>query len=186
MKKLICLIWIGLWISSVAFARDAIEFQHKRLKRSLKKFDIEGFESLRHIRIPDSLNNNYYINGRFFHIASANNPMQYVYVGRVNSCRSGGCSASGTGKQQGATSEYFDYFMFLDQNRAVQFVKVFNYQATHGYEIMSGGWLRQFEGYSGDDPLQVGTQIDGISGATISVHAITADINEKLDILNAL
>jgi len=69
-----------------------------------------------------------------------------------------------------------NYCIFFDSSKAVRQVEVFNYQATPGYEITAKGWLKQFAGFSGIDSLVVNKNIDGISGATISVYAITADV----------
>ena len=65
-------------------------------------------------------------------------------------------------------------------------VEIFNYQATYGYEITNKRWLKQFIGFGEDELLEVGKNIDAISGATISVHAITYDIQEKTDFLRQL
>jgi Na+-translocating ferredoxin:NAD+ oxidoreductase RnfG subunit len=58
----------------------------------------------------------------------------------------------------------------------VQQVRIYNYQATHGQEITSKNWLRQFKNYTGEKELMAGKNIDAISGATISVDAIISDI----------
>jgi hypothetical protein len=124
--------------------------------------------------------------GRFYHVENSeiSNEIRYVYVGRVNSCRSGVCYGDqGTGPKQ--TSEYFDYFILFDVQGVVQLVKVYNYQATHGQEISSPGWLKQFVGYKGENKLDAGKNIDAISGATISVVGIVADIQQKTMILGS-
>ncbi|WP_234408600.1 FMN-binding protein [Marinilabilia salmonicolor] len=83
-------------------------------------------------------------------------------------------------------SEYFDYFILFDAEKSVQVVKVFNYQATHGYEITSRGWLKQFAGHDGSESLQVNKNIDAISGATISVQAITEDVQRQTSLLQRM
>jgi Na+-translocating ferredoxin:NAD+ oxidoreductase RnfG subunit len=65
----------------------------------------------------------------------------------------------------------------------VKLVRVFNYAATHGQEVAIRKWLDQFSGYDGGKPLRVGKEIDAISGATISVYAIVADVSEKIMLL---
>ncbi len=120
--------------------------------------------------------------GKFFSLSGneLKNGVNYLYVGRVNSCRSGGCSSSE--KSANIDFEYFDYFILYDYNCSVVQVKVFNYQATKGHEITVGWWLNQFIDYDGSSDLIVGKQIDGISGATVSALSITHDItcNTKL------
>lgn len=108
----------------------------------------------------------------------------YVYVGRVVSCRAGGCSAAGAAFQANAP-EYFDYFMLFNDQGEVLKLKVFNYRATHGHEITVAGWLKQFIGYNGREDLVVGKHIDSISGATISVNSLTSDVENKTRLLQA-
>jgi hypothetical protein len=125
--------------------------------------------------------------GKFFVIAKTSVPDQkkYVYVGRVNSCRQGGCS-NGSGLPNPGTSEYFDYLIIYNSSLVVELVKVHNYQATHGQEMTNKGWLKQFQGYDGSRNLTVGKSIDAIAGATISVQNITADIQQKTQLLKKM
>lgn len=106
----------------------------------------------------------------------------FVAVSRVKSCRAGGCDA-GFGLDQ-QPFEYFDYFVIFSSEGEVLKVNVFNYQATRGHEIMSHGWLRQFKGANANKTLVVGREIQAISGATISVNAITADVVLKTSCLS--
>lgn len=124
-------------------------------------------------------------NGKFFIVRSSGGETIIVYVGRVNSCRADGCSGllqSGMGPE----SEYFDYFILFDQDKRVRLVRVFNYAATHGQEVAVKRWLDQFAGYDPVMPLRVGKEIDAISGATVSVYAIVADVQEKTALLRKI
>ncbi len=109
----------------------------------------------------------------------------YLHIGRVKTCRAGGCSLS----ENSATateefdSEYFDYFILYNSDFSVETVKVYNYQASYGHEISARGWLKQFEGFAGKSSLEVGKNIDAISGATVSVYAITEDVKWKTKLL---
>ncbi|MFO7723182.1 MAG: hypothetical protein R6V49_08180 [Bacteroidales bacterium] len=47
-------------------------------------------------------------------------------------------------------------------------------------------WLRQFIGYNGTSELVVGKNEDAISGATVSVQGITADIIIKQALFRSL
>lgn len=100
----------------------------------------------------------------------------YVYVSRLNSCREGGCNANPMA--QNNEFEYFDYFFITDGAGKVVSVKIFNYQATQGHQVMSRGWLKQFIGFKGDQSLNYGTDIQAVSGATISAKAIIEDIKD--------
>ncbi len=123
------------------------------------------------------------VNGKFLKFTSPEGGNIIAYIGRVNSCRAGGCSnpsLAGTEDE----SEYFDYFILFDSEKKVKLVRVYNYAATHGQEVAVKKWLDQFTGHGSGQPLRVGKEIDAISGATISVYAIVADIQEKIRFLN--
>lgn len=169
----------------------AILLAQQKLPSSLMK-DLSRISSQKQIElamltvIPDD-NQQQIGEGKFYKLDEfeQNSGLYYVYVGKVNSCRAGGCSIS-TLPDNNADHEYFEYYAIYDSKLVVQQVRVYNYQASHGQEISAGGWLRQFRGYSGNERLVVGKQIDAISGATISVHAITNDIEEKTKLLRQL
>ncbi|NOX85363.1 MAG: FMN-binding protein [Chlorobi bacterium] len=122
------------------------------------------------------------VSGSFYYILSGSDTLGTLYKGRVNSCRAGGCSLSSG--DEAIAFEYFDYFFITDSKNNVRRVKVFNYQATYGQEIMSRGWLNQFNGLSPGKKLEFGRDIEAISGATVSAKAITDDIQKVLTCLN--
>ncbi|MFB6319463.1 FMN-binding protein [Saccharicrinis sp. FJH54] len=183
------IIIIGIVFTASVFgvpAQNAVDFQHKSLQKALQRYEVHSVEHLREITLPDSLIKMHTVNGKFFRIEDdPEATIRFVYVGRVLSCRAGGCSINGN-KNHDGDSEYFDYFMFFDPDKTVRMVKVFNYQATHGQEVTARGWLKQFTGYDGSRELEAGKNIDAISGATISVDALTLDIEEKTGILQNL
>jgi hypothetical protein len=112
------------------------------------------------------------------HQGEPSEPDGYLHMGRVKTCRAGGCSSPGL-VAPGEESEYFDYAIIFNPDLRVDAVQIYNYQASHGHGIAAAGWLRQFEGFSSGKRLEVGKNIDAISGATISVLAITNDIELK-------
>ncbi len=172
-------------INLALYGQNDIEFNNKPLLKILQKRGVGTFSNLSEISIADSTNLQHRLQGKFFLVKPENNQTRYLYIGRVNSCRAGGCS-----KPIEATSdsgnEYFDYFILFDKDINVRLVKIFNYQATHGHEISARGWLKQFVGYNASKSLQVDKDIDGISGATISVYAITDDVEKKTKALQKL
>ena len=121
------------------------------------------------------------INEKFFKITNSTQ-IGYIYVGRVKTCRAGVCSVPDKFKSKDSY-EFFDYFILFDTLARILSVNIFNYEATHGQEISVKSWLKQFVGYDGSDELNVGKNIDAISGATISVHSITFDISSKTKVL---
>jgi len=77
-------------------------------------------------------------------------------------------------------ADYFDFIVIFDKELIISKVKVLVYREDHGGEVGSKRWLSQFMGKSGEDSLD---DIDGISGATISVRSMT---NAMKDILKTM
>lgn len=166
---------------------SAQDYQHPRslikdLQKSLKQ---ENFQ-LRTLNEPDIENDDTILKGQFFGVSSENGTsLAHVYIGRVFSCRAGGCAAGSTHDTE-LGSEYFDYYIIFDTSGKVSHIRVYNYAATHGQEVTARSWLKQFNGFEGTRSLTVGKDIDAISGATISVYAITADIEYQTKQLRQL
>jgi Na+-translocating ferredoxin:NAD+ oxidoreductase RnfG subunit len=108
-----------------------------------------------------------------------------IYSGRVFTCSAGGCSIN-TEENGIQRSEYFDYMVIFSESLSIEKIHILSYQATHGMEITSGGWLKQFTGYNGDKRIESGRDIDTISGATISVESIIEDISRVTKIVRGI
>lgn len=80
----------------------------------------------------------------------------------------------------------FDFLVVLDAGGAIIHSAVLIYREEYGGEIGSRRWLRQFEGLGGQDRVSVGQNIDGISGATISVQSMTRAMDDFLLTLGQL
>lgn len=59
-------------------------------------------------------------------------------------------------------------------------VDILVYREPYGGEVAYESWRRQFRGLTAASPLQVGRDIRSISGATISVHAVTLGVRQAL------
>ena len=175
-KLFTCLI---LFFASATLQAGEIDYKNKQLKKELLK--IWNVEITALVEMPEmsALTAN---EGRFYKVLDKQQIIGYVYVGRIVSCRNGGCSKDKTVSVPG-NSEYFDAYFLYNANKTVESVKIYNYRATHGHDVCSRGWLKQFIGFNNEEPLQVGKTIDGISGATISVYALTDQVNYVTQIL---
>ena len=71
---------------------------------------------------------------------------------------------------------YIDYAVTLDADGRVRRVDILQYREAYGGEIRDRSWLNQFVGKSSASPLQVGSDIRNISGATLSCHHLTEGI----------
>ena len=179
----IIIISFGIWVLTIGLSEsNQVRIPHSKIKKSVKKYlKIQNFSLL---SIED--NDETFSQSKIFEIKTDTVIVGYVYVSRVNSCRAGGCSI--TPSDNAIEFEYFDYYFITDTHANVVNVKVFNYQATHGHQIMSRGWLKQFVGYGGNQSLLYGKDIQAISGATISAKTLIDDIQKAelviLDIIN--
>jgi hypothetical protein len=118
-----------------------------------------------------------------YKIVLNNNLTGWAYTRRVLSCRNGGCDGTNSTAEVDGSHEYFDYFALLSAQYSIIEIKVYKYAATHGQEICSKAWLKQFKGYDGSKSLRYGKDIDAISGATISGIAITEDVGSAVRML---
>jgi hypothetical protein len=167
-----------LWVSLVSFnPYGENTLPVKKIGKAIKKiWKVEEYQLLDDL--PD--NSNLCVDkGCWLKVVSGNKNLGMIYIGRVNSCRSGGCSIDPE-DDEALSFEFFDYFLLSNMNGEVLWVKVFNYQATQGHEVMSRGWLNQFKGLKPGTQITLGNEIDGISGATVSASAITGDIQDIL------
>jgi hypothetical protein len=144
----------------------------KPLRTELKRyFNTEAF-NLKELAVPTQ----YKVSGKFYEIQSLTKTIvKYVYTGRVNTSR---------GKGGGDNSDFLDYFILYSPGQEVIKVKVHNIQSSHGQSVSAPGWLKQFIGHNKQKTLEIGKNIDAISGATISVNKLTFDIQSKTIILS--
>jgi hypothetical protein len=180
MKTLTILIFCLISIISEK-AGDDINFKPRLLLKELGNLSGDQDFQILEIHFNDP---GYDIKGKFFEVSCKDKSNLTVYIGRVNSCRSGGCSNQIS--QEETNSEFFDYFIVFDSEKKIKTIRVYNYEATHGQEITVKGWLNQFLGYDGTASLRVGKEIDAIAGATISVFGLIADVQEKTSMLKSL
>jgi len=80
----------------------------------------------------------------------------------------------------------FDYLVLLNTKLEIVNIKILIYRESHGGEISSKRWLRQFFGLGINNHAKLQDNIDGISGATISVRSMTTEIDLILKDLKLL
>lgn len=74
------------------------------------------------------------------------------------------------------------FIVLFNQNGTILNSEIIKYREPYGGEISSKNWLKQFEEKSSLSQFKIGKNIDGISGATISVNSVTKGI-KKLSLL---
>lgn len=72
------------------------------------------------------------------------------------------------------------YLVATDSTLRLKDIDILAYRESYGGEVAYEPWRRQFRGKSPTDTLEVNRQIRGISGATISVNAVTAGVRWQL------
>ena len=77
------------------------------------------------------------------------------------------------------------FLVAMDPDDRLKDVDILVYREPYGGEVAYEPWRKQFRGKSVADPVRVGKDIRSISGATISVHAVTAGVRRMLADLTA-
>jgi len=77
------------------------------------------------------------------------------------------------------------FLVAIDPADRLKDVDILVYREAYGGEVAYEPWRRQFRGKSAGDSLRVGKEIRSISGATISVHAVTLGVRRMLAQLTA-
>lgn len=109
-------------------------------------------------------------NKNFFKIELDENFLGYGYIGAARS-----------------KTAMFDFLVLFDKDFIITKSKVLIYREEYGGEIGSKRWLRQFVGKSSSSPELIYNQdIIPISGATISVRAMTQAMNDLLQSVGKL
>ena len=72
------------------------------------------------------------------------------------------------------------WLVAVDPALRLRDVDILVYREPYGGEVAYEAWRRQFRGKGPDAPLAVGRDIQGISGATISVNAVTLAVRRTM------
>ncbi|MFH0756709.1 MAG: FMN-binding protein [Bacteroidota bacterium] len=155
---IVALVYFSVFVST-AFTREPYTLSKKELKA------IRDYLCENPITKPLPIRENTLSNAEFvrpkdqvFRIYNGEHPAGYIL------------STSAKGRY-----DYFDYCIVYSNELEIKGIVVIVYRSTHGAAISQRKWLSQFTGYKGGT-LQVGANIDALSGATISAHSITTDI----------
>ena len=117
------------------------------------------------------------INHQIFKLKANDSLVGYSIISRALGCQIGGCDKP---SNDSIAFEQFYFMTAFDAHKNIKKVRVLEYTSDHGYQIANKGWLKQFEK---NQNFEVGKNIDGISGATISVKSITKEVNHQITLL---
>lgn len=145
----------------------------KRMKKEVGKFFKVTDFSMESIKISNNLNTSLptqITKNNFFSIKKSDSIiLGYAFLGQAPS----------------KTAE-FDYLVIFDKGFSIVHSKVLAYREEYGGEIGSKRWLKQFLGKTGGDRVSNKSNIDGISGATISVRSMTMSMDNLLQTIGIL
>jgi len=74
------------------------------------------------------------------------------------------------------------FLVILNNDGAILTSKVIKYREAYGGEVGNKNWLAQFINFTNTSQITIGKNIDGISGATISVNSLSKGI-QKIAVL---
>ncbi len=78
------------------------------------------------------------------------------------------------------------FLVVFNPDGDIRATRIIKYREAIGGAVQNLSWLRQFSGLTADSSYTVGRKIDGISGATISVHSVTRGIHKLTLVFPAL
>ncbi|SFW29181.1 FMN-binding protein [Cellulophaga fucicola] len=145
---------------------------HKKVKKEIVKvFGVED-ATLKSVSVSGELNKDLPVKiteDNFYSLLKDNKLVGYVFVDQASS-----------------KTAKFDYLVLFNENLEVVSSKVLIYREEYGGEIGSSRWLKQFLGKTGKDRVSLNTNIDAISGATISVRSMTNAMDNLLQTIGML
>ncbi len=183
MKHLVLIIYLVFGLTNISENSELSPKVLKSINKEIKRI----WKGITVTRTPFTINNEM-TKGLMLEtdnssiLYNGNDTLGYLFVRKTNGCLIGGCTNStesiiDTPLSNNFAERYenFDYMVILNADLSIKKVKVLVYEGEYGYEIASKLWLKQFIGYFGGD-LKYGTDIQAISGATVSAQSITDDI----------
>lgn len=168
MKLLIYILTFNCLISISGIPKNYLK---KIDKEVFSIFDIATYEK-EPVTIPqemlDQMTSDFDENG-LFKIVQGEEHLGYFYFGTAPS-----------------KADDFDFVVIFDRELIIKKIKILAYREDYGGEISSKRWLRQFNGLTTSNSIDYGTEVIGISGATISARSMTIAVNDLLSNLSKM
>lgn len=181
-RLLLCVFCVSISMGLLFGFGDYYTFYPKNLQKKIDKQIKKTFKTkVFHTRFLD-LDSSFQNLDHFQILNERDSAIGQGIVQLSNSCKIGGCESNEAFDPE-AAYESFYFSTLYNESGTIQSVKVLDYHSEYGYEITARSWLKQFQGLKGGK-LRKGYEIDGISGATISVNSIIQSINRQQKKLN--
>lgn len=144
----------------------------KKVDKEIEKVFGANDLTMTSVEVPNSINTQLpakITSDNFFKLLEGDSVVGYIFVDNAPS-----------------KTATFDYLVVFNDQLSVVHSKVLIYREEYGGEIGSKRWLQQFMGKTGQDRVDYQTNIDGISGATISVRSMTNSMDNLLQTVGIL
>ncbi len=144
----------------------------KKVDKEIEKVFGTDDLTMTSVVVPNSINNQLpakITSDNFFKLQEGDSVVGYIFVDNAPS-----------------KTATFDYLVVFNDKLSVVHSKILIYREEYGGEIGSKRWLQQFMGKTGQDRVDYETNIDGISGATISVRSMTNSMDNLLQTVGIL
>ncbi|MGR3910808.1 FMN-binding protein [Burkholderia sp. SR8] len=82
--------------------------------------------------------------------------------------------------------QLINYAVAFGTDGTIRDMEILSYREEHGGEVRTRAWRKQFEGKTGAAPLQLGEDIQGISGATMSCTHVTEGVRRLAVFVQAM
>lgn len=113
----------------------------------------------------------------FFALQHVNETKGYVVHGKANICYFGGCNKlEGEAESNKKGREEVKYIAYFNDAQEVLWIDIVDFESSYGYEIAASWWLKQFYNRK-PGQFEIGNNIDGISGATVSCEQFVDEMN---------
>ncbi len=76
--------------------------------------------------------------------------------------------------------EFITYAIGINTTGSIKDIEILEYNESYGYEVKEKSWLKQFFGKTNASPIKLNTDIDNISGATLSCKHLSDGIKRVL------
>jgi hypothetical protein len=76
--------------------------------------------------------------------------------------------------------ERINYAVAIDAGGAVRGIEILTYNESYGYEVRNADWRAQFRGKTAASALQLGSDIQNVTGATLSCKHVTQGVKRLL------
>lgn len=191
MYKILVLLFIIPLASLPLSAQNLTPRVEKIVTKTLSKLWKNQEVTRNQIPTDKNIEHKIFFDGNYVYQLNINDQAEgWLVLRRALGCKVGGCGSgnyndSAVCTADGNAYEVFDYAIVFTPDLKVKKVVVVDYPGDYGYEISSPGWLNQFIGYTGGG-MNYGSDIDSISGATISANSITWDVIQVHEMMEKL